>query len=961
VPNINIGVLNCRSLRNKTDFIHDHIVDNNIDIMAMTETWLSSNEAANTAYINTLTKGGFNFNHVARTDRKGGGVAVLTHSSLQVQRTQTYKSSSFESIELSISAISVNVRLVVIYRMPPSSRNKIKQSLFINEFTDLLERLSAENGKLIIVGDFNVNWLNKTNQERKQLNDILDSFGLIQHITEPTHQNGHLLDYIISRGTDELITNSSVSDLISDHHVLHASLTCGRAHPPVKEVTFRHYSNIDFASFIQDIEQSELASTTSNDIDRLVLLYNRSLESILDKHAPLKKKVFVERNMQPWMCPEILAVKRLKRKSEKVYRNSKLTVHFEIYKENCKCLGQSIKKAKSEYYLNKISACNGDQGKLFHIVESLLGRTKTTGLPTADSPSVLATTFNDFFATKILKIRNELTDLGATTTIYQCPPISSLMSPCTKKCNIFNPTTVSEMNEIVLSMNKTTCASDPFPSKLIPNVLTQLIPFFVRITNLSLSSGIFPSALKAAIIRPLLKKANLDLQVLSNYRPVSNLSFLSKVIEKVIAKRLFAHMSANNLFDKLQSAYKPGHSTETALLRIQNDILNTIDTGRGTLLVLLDLSAAFDTVDHSILLGLLEEHIGVSATALALLESYLSGRSQRVTVNNIFSEVAELVYGVPQGSILGPIKFCIYTLPLGAILRFHNIDYHIYADDTQLYLSFQASDPDSSLQKIITCISDIRSWMINSKLKINDSKSEFLIVTSPYMKSKLPDLKLSVGTSIVCPSQKAKNLGVIFDSSLDMNNQISNICKSAYFHIRNIGSIRNLLTHDAAAQLIHSLITSRFDYCNSLLYGLSECKINRLQKIQNTAARILMKSPRYCHITPVLKQLHWLPVRQRITFKILIITYRAFYGLAPSYICDLIVRLSSSRSLRSNDKCLLAIPKTKLKSYGDRAFNFAAAKEWNSLPLSIRQSKSLGIFKSSIKTFLFNQYFTNDT
>jgi len=531
VPKINIGVLNCRSLRNKTDFIQDHIIDNNLDVMAMTETWLSSNEAANTAYINTLTKAGFNFNHVPRTDRKGGGVAVLTHNSLKVQRTQTFTSLSFESIELSISAISVNLRLVVIYRMPPSSRNKIKQSLFIDEFTDLLEKLSAENGKLIIVGDFNINWLNKSNQERKQLKDILDSFGLVQHINEPTHQNGHLLDYIISRGTDELIANSSVSDLISDHHVLHASLTCGRAHPPLKEVTFRQYSNIDFVAFIQDIELSELAGTTSNDIDRLVLLYNRTLESILDEHAPIQKKVFVERNMQPWMCPEILAIKRLKRKSEKIYRKSKLTVHFEIYKENCKCLGESIKKAKTEFYLNKISSCNGDQGKLFHIVDSLLGRTKTTGMPTVDSPTILASAFNDFFVTKILKIRNELTDLGETTVSYQCPPVSSLMSSCANKCNVFNPTTVAEMNDIILSMNKTTCASDPFPSKLIPNVLTQLIPFFVRITNLSLSSGIFPSALKAAIIRPLLKKPNLDKQVLSNYRPVSNLSFLSNLIK----------------------------------------------------------------------------------------------------------------------------------------------------------------------------------------------------------------------------------------------------------------------------------------------------------------------------------------------------------------------------------------------------------------------------------------------
>lgn len=190
---------------------------------------------------------------------------------------------------------------------------------------------------------------------------------------------------------------------------------------------------------------------------------------------------------------------------------------------------------------------------------------------------------------------------------------------------------------------------------------------------------------------------------------MSNLAFLSKVIEKVVASRLLDHMEANNLLDPMQSAYRKGHSTETALLRVHDDIVSAVDKGHGVCLVLLDLSAAFDTVDHTILLTFLEEHMGLTGPALGLFRSYLSGRSQSVSIDGIRSELSELVYGVPQGSVLGPLEFCIYTLPLGAILRHYNILYHIYADDTQLYCSIDVRSFDDVLGMISNCISDIRS------------------------------------------------------------------------------------------------------------------------------------------------------------------------------------------------------------------------------------------------------------
>ena len=196
-------------------------------------------------------------------------------------------------------------------------------------------------------------------------------------------------------------------------------------------------------------------------------------------------------------------------------------------------------------------------------------------------------------------------------------------------------------------------------------------------------------------------------------------------------------------------------------------------------------------------------------------------------------------------------------------MRHHDIDFHIYADDTQLYVSFDLSNPNVALDRMNLCISDLRIWMIRNKLKINDSRTEFKKITSSFLKQSFNDLNIMVGNSNIVSSNSARNLGVVFDKCIKFD-----VCKSTYFYLRNIGDIRNILSNDACAQLIHCLVTVRLDYCNSILYGLPDNSLYRLHKIQNTAARILARLPRFSHISATLFDLHWLPIRYRITFKI---------------------------------------------------------------------------------------------
>ena len=220
------------------------------------------------------------------------------------------------------------------------------------------------------------------------------------------------------------------------------------------------------------------------------------------------------------------------------------------------------------------------------------------------------------------------------------------------------------------------------------------------------------------------------------------------------------------------------------------------------------------------------------------------------------------------------------------------------------------------------------------------------------------EINLTIGEEVIPPSSSCKSLGVTFDEHILMDSYIQNTCRAAHFHLRNIGSVRDLIPEKSAAQLVHSLVSSRIDYCNSLLYGVPEYKTDRLQRVHNIAARIVTRS-NPDHITPVLKKLHWLRIRFRIRFKILIITYKCLHNQAPGYLTDLVVPRCPERPKRKSTHSKLKVPNSRLKSYGDRSFRYAAPKEWNELPLPIKLAPTLTSFKSKLKTYLFNECFKN--
>ena len=342
---------------------------------------------------------------------------------------------------------------------------------------------------------------------------------------------------------------------------------------------------------------------------------------------------------------------------------------------------------------------------------------------------------------------------------------------------------------MIKSCNNSSCQLDPIPTLLLICCIEELLPLLEAIFNNSLSNGTFPSEFKSALIRPLLKRPNLDTDEIKNYRPVSNLHFVAKVLEKLVMIRLEEHMETHSLHDPMQSAYKKAHSTETALVRISNDILQATDNNKCVVLASLDLSAAFDTVDHSTFVFQLKNLYGVSDISLHWFTSYLANRSYKVCVNESLSTSHSLISGVPQ---LGARFYTMYTYPMSKIVKDHNLYYHSYADDTQIYMNVRcennATDINTAISRLKDCIADICLWMSNSFLKINEQKTELIIFHSSRSPVSV-NTPLVVGTDTIMASSTVKILGVTLDTTMTLDKHITNTVRSVKTLVQSTGTV----------------------------------------------------------------------------------------------------------------------------------------------------------------------------
>ena len=314
-----------------------------------------------------------------------------------------------------------------------------------------------------------------------------------------------------------------------------------------------------------------------------------------------------------------------------------------------------------------------------------------------------------------------------------------------------------------------------------------------------------------------------------------------------------------------------------------------------TLLVLIDLSAAFNTVDHLILFQCLQEQFGFCDSVLSWYKSYFSDRKQCVILKGTQSNTFDLQFGVPQGSCLGSVLLTQYASSLFSIFSKHSVCAHAYADDHQLYTAFSPNlvSLNQAVSCMESCLQDVMSWMISNKLKMNDSKTEFIIIGSYQQLAKINLTSIMVGGHRITAVDGIRNLGAFLDKNLSMKTLIEVKCNAAFCQLYSLRRIRKYLSHQATELLIHAFIFSHIDYCNGLLNSVPKYQINKLQRIQNMVARLVHKLPKFSHVTPLLIDLHWLPVEYCVRYKLLLFTYKGIHQLAPQYINEMFTRKST--------------------------------------------------------------------
>jgi hypothetical protein len=314
---------------------------------------------------------------------------------------------------------------------------------------------------------------------------------------------------------------------------------------------------------------------------------------------------------------------------------------------------------------------------------------------------------------------------------------------------------------------------------------------------------------------------------------------------------------------------------------------------------------------------------------------------------------------VPQGSVLGPLLFVLYTAELSAIIKRHGLTPHCYADDIQMYLSAPAADADVIAHHVADCIAEIDRWMDSNRLKLNAGKTQLMWVGTRKHLAKVNIKDINIGSTSVHVSTSVTDLGVVIDSEFSMSAHVSSLSRTCFFQLRQIRAVRRSLDRESTKTLVNSFISSRLDYCNSLLYGINEGQLNKLQRIQNAAARLISGALWRDHITPVLRELHWLPVRERICYKIATLVHKSLHSTAPTYLSELCIESSTipgRRCLRSADEHRLLVPYTRSARLGSRPFAVCGPYVWNGLPVALRDpALSLEQFRSGLKTVLFVQ------
>ena len=664
--------------------------------------------------------------------------------------------------------------------------------------------------------------------------------------------------------------------------------------------------------------------------------------SCMDKHAPRKLKR-ISKKRAPWITKGLL---NKIHKRDLIKKKAISSNDHEMW-EQFKCArnqaNNAIKQAKKRYFSDNLKVSKGNPRKTWNLINELTSRntSKSTNIleiqvdnRTISSPGDMAEAFNDHFTNIGQVLAQEVPSAEVNPEFY--------LSHTDKAFHLKTPSLDVVFNLLRNIDEKKATGLDMIPSKLLKMAASIVTPSLTAIFTKSIITGIYPTEWKMARVTPVFKKG--EKSDLNNYRPISVITVVSRVFEKIVYDQLYQYLNDNQLLSSCQSGFRSLHSTLTALLEATNSWSVSIDNGFLNGVVFIDLKKAFDTIDHEIILRKLS-YFGADQATAKWFQSYLSNRTQRCNVNGNLSTASTVTCGVPQGSILGPLLFLMYINDLPNCLRVAAP--RMFADDTSITLSAKTV---ADLKLAVTSeLNNLTCWLRANKSSLNVAKTELMIIGSRQrLNTQCEEINISIDDRTIKRVDHIKSLGLTIDAQLSWSKHVDEISKKVSSAIGALKRVRPFIPTDVAVQIYNALILPHFDYCSPVWDGMSGCLSDKLQKLQNRAARVITQSPFDTSSNLLVAMLRWEKLSLRRKKQKALIMYKTLNELAPDYLqCLFTERHVNDYNLR-NLEGKLSLPKPNT-NYLKRSFCYSGACLWNNLPQDLKSVCSIGQFKRGIK------------
>lgn len=943
-----IGSLNINSLRNKFQPLRDILCKGYVDIMSICESKLDESFPHSQFSVKSF--------HCFRQDStsRSGGIMVYLRGDLPCTRRDdlSINDENIQSLVIEIRIRKEKWFIVSLYRLPNANAPS-----FCLRLSKMFEKIIKESNMCIAMGDVNIDMLRRNSSGHIALTEVLDVFNLVNVVSEPTCFKGtpSLIDVILTSNSRRLGKVINFNCGLSDYH--NFVVTCSKIEvlkPKSGPVTYRSYKHFNEDAFKDDIGRLPLSILeTFDDVSDRQWAYNQLVMPVVDQHAPLKTRYITNR------CAHMNSQLRKAIYEKRVARNR----HLKNKGNNH--LWEAYRRARNKYVkLNRLSmqnyfkkACDGGpQTKSFwdtikpYFTDKGTPRSaimlRENGDIITDDKSV-ACIFNDYFYEITLQTGdgdnvNELS-IDEIQRKYASHSSIQTIRECCEPDNSFRFThvTVDEVLKMLSKLDpKKSTGYDGLPAKLIRVASDVMAPEITHLVNIMIDQCCFPDTMKCAEISPVFKKE--DALSKNKYRPVSILTSVSKVFEKVINQQLVDHFYARYAGDL--SAYRMNHNTQSVLLKAVNDWKLALDRGKYVGALLMDLSKAFDVIPHGLLLAKMKAY-GYGTDAVMLIRSYLSSRRQRVKIGNARSEWVTTDMGVPQGSILGPTLFNVFLNDLFLLMNETEATIYNYADDNTL------SYTSDSVNDLIACLnhhgSTMTAWFEINGMKANPDKYQ-TIMFGKRKESLGGNSNLSISGVTITTDSSVKLLGICIDEKLTFSDHAASVCRKAGRQVNALMRLSNVLDTETKLKVYSSFIHSAFMYCPAVWLICDKTHLNQLERMNCRALRFVYNDYDSTYDALLLKGNHK-SIRVLLLHAMAIEVYKCINGISPAYMSSMFQRDQHKYNVRS--RYGLIQPNFRSIRYGYNTFGYLGAKIWNNLPNSIKESASISIFKRRISNF----------